>query len=86
MGFKIEQGEKFALLAFSGLTIGIDDQSRAKLAARPRISIIARIANGEGLDLVLSARLSLPRKEMRVRARKHVRDEKSRRFKSAALG
>jgi hypothetical protein len=25
MGFKIEQGEKFALLAFSGLTIGIDD-------------------------------------------------------------
>jgi hypothetical protein len=42
MGFKIEQGEKFALLAFSGLTIGIDDQSRAKLAARPRISIISR--------------------------------------------
>jgi hypothetical protein len=27
MGFKIEQGEKFALLAFSGLTIGIDDQT-----------------------------------------------------------
>ena len=27
MGFKIEQGEKFALLAFSGLTVGIDDQT-----------------------------------------------------------
>ncbi len=27
MGFKIEQGEKFALLAFSGLTIGFDDQT-----------------------------------------------------------
>jgi hypothetical protein len=27
MGFKIEQGEKFAQLAFSGLTIGIDDQT-----------------------------------------------------------